>query len=214
MNKYYQLPLGALGANCYIIPAPENKAVVIDPASSTEVLMFLKSNDLTLGSIVITHGHFDHFAGVPALVRETGAEVIAPKDDVGMLASAVKSWADFMPMTPFEPVTPDRTFSDGEEFTASGVEFRAMSAPGHTLGSTILFCPTLGNVAFTGDVIFAGAVGRTDGFSGSALQMRESLRKLGALEGDYTLLCGHGESTTLETEKSFNPYMAPFGERR
>lgn len=210
MNKYYQLPLGELGANCYIIPAPDNKAVVIDPASSSEVLMFLSANGLSLGSVIITHGHFDHFAGVPELVRQTGAEVIAPADDVQMLSSAVKCWADFMPRTPFEPVTPDRTFSDGDEFTASGISFRAMSAPGHTLGSSLLFCPTLGDVAFTGDVIFCGAVGRTDGFSGSGLQMRETLAKLAALEGEYTLLCGHGESTTLNTEKQYNPYLGPF----
>ncbi len=207
MNKYYQLPLGELGANCYIIPAEDNKAVVIDPASSSEVLMFLKSHGLSLGAIIITHGHFDHFAGVPALVRETGAEVIAPKDDLQMLSSAVKSRADFMPRTPFEPVTADRTFSDGDEFSACGISFKAMSAPGHTLGSTLLFCPTLGDIIFTGDVIFSGAVGRTDGFSGSALQMRQSLARIGAIDGEYTLLCGHGESTTLTTEKKYNPYL-------
>lgn len=207
MGKYYQLPLGELQANCYIIPAEDNKAVVIDPASSSEVMMFLESRGLTLGSIIITHGHFDHFAGVPALVRETSAEVIAPAADVEMLQSYDKSWADFMPRTPFQPVSADRTFSDGDEFSACGISFRAMSAPGHTAGSTLLFCPTLGDVIFTGDVIFADAVGRVDGFSGSGLQMRESLKKLYALEGEYTLLCGHGEETTLETEKRYNTYF-------
>lgn len=210
MNKYYQLPLGELSANCYIIPAGEGGAVVIDPASSAEVLMFLKAHELTLRAIVLTHGHFDHFAGVPALVRETGAEVIAPEADVQMLASAVKCWADFMPRTEFLPVVPDRTYKDGDEFTAGGLSFRAMGAPGHTAGSSLLFCPTLGDVVFTGDVIFAGAVGRTDGFSGSGLQMRETLAKIAALDGEYTLLCGHGESTTLKTEKQYNPYLSAF----
>ena len=93
MNRYYQLPLGELGANCYIIPAEDGKAVVVDPASSAEVLMFLQSNDLSLGAIVITHGHFDHFAGVPALVRETGAEVIAPLLDKAHIIGENIAWS-------------------------------------------------------------------------------------------------------------------------
>ena len=208
MNRYYQLPLGELGANCYIIPAEDGKAVVVDPASSAEVLMFLQSNDLSLGAIVITHGHFDHFAGVPALVRDTGAEVIAPLLDKEMLQSADKSWADFMPRTTFEPVFPDRTFSDGEEFSACGLTFGVMGAPGHTAGSCLLFCKTLGDVALTGDVIFAGAIGRFDGYSASVSDTRATLKKIAALKGDYTLLCGHGEATSLSFEKQNNVYLA------
>jgi glyoxylase-like metal-dependent hydrolase (beta-lactamase superfamily II) len=208
MEKVYQLPLGALSTNCYIIPAENGKAVVIDPASSSEVLMFLQSKELELGAIVITHGHFDHFSGVPELVRRTGAEIIAPETDLQMFKSAVKSWADFTPNVTFEPITPDRTFTDGESFTACGITFKVMSAPGHTAGSCLLFCETLGDVIFCGDVVFRGAVGRTDGFSGSGLQMRESLRKIAALDGDYTIYCGHGENTTLETERLYNPYFS------
>ena len=95
MKDVYMFPLGELGANCYIIPTADKKAVVIDPASSAEVLMFLQGNDLTLGSIIITHGHFDHFAGVYELKKQTGAEIIAPAADVQMLNNATKCWAWF-----------------------------------------------------------------------------------------------------------------------
>ncbi len=206
MDRLFMLPLGALASNCYIIPAENKQAVVIDPASASEVSMFLKSKELTLGGIIITHGHFDHFSGVAQLVREHSAPVWAPAADAEMLSSSAKSWADFMPHVQFEPVAPDHTFADGDVFSVCGIEFRVMACPGHTAGSCVLFCPAL-EAAFTGDVIFAGAVGRTDGYSGSAAQMRESLAKLSAMSEDYTLCCGHGSMTSLGHERMYNPYL-------
>ncbi len=206
MNNIEMLPLGMLAANCYVIPAEGNKAVVIDPASSAEVLMLLEGNNLTIGGIIITHGHYDHFAGAARLKAQTGATVYAPDLDAEMLQSADKSWARFMAGTDFEPVTADRLFSDGEKLAVCGITFRVMAAPGHTAGSCLLFCEEL-NAIFTGDVIFCGGIGRTDGFSGSERQMMESLAKIRVIDGDYTLCCGHGDTSTLAEEKRFNPYL-------
>lgn len=205
-----RLPLGALASNCYIVPAKGNKAVVIDPASSGEVEAVLDSEDMEIGGIVITHGHFDHFAGAAALKAVSGAPVYAPDLDAEMFQSAEKSWAWFMQGTEFAPIKPDHLFSDGENFSVCGVDFRVMAAPGHTAGSCLLFCEQYG-VIFTGDVIFKGGVGRTDGFSGSTRMMEQSLQKVRGIGGNYTLLCGHGESTYLETEKRSNPYLSEFG---
>lgn len=206
MENIMRLPLGALASNCYIIPAEGNKVVVVDPASSGEVEAVLDSEELEIGGIVITHGHFDHFAGVAALKALSGAPVYAPDFDAEMLESADKSWAWFMQGTEFAPITPDHVFSDGETFSVCGVEFRVMAAPGHTAGSCLLFCEQFG-VIFTGDVIFRGGVGRTDGFSGSGRMMLESLQTVRNIRGNYTLLCGHGESTDLKSEKRKNPYL-------
>ncbi len=202
--KIYEFPLGALHTNCYVLEGEDNKAVVIDPASSSEVLVFLESKELTLGTIILTHGHFDHFAGVPELVRQTGCEVIGAKGDEEMFLSAAKSWADFMPFTPFEPVRLDRGFADGDEFEVCGIKFRAMGTPGHTAGSCLLFCD---DVIFAGDTIFCGSIGRTDGYSASGAAMRRSLDKIAALEGDYKIYSGHGDHTTLSFEKDYNPYL-------
>ncbi len=207
MNNIEMLPLGMLASNCYVIPAEGNKAVVIDPASSAEVLTLLDGNNLTLGGIIITHGHYDHFAGVSQLKAQTGALVYAPDMDAEMFQSEEKSWARFMPGMRFEPITPDRLFTDGEEFDVCGITFRVMAAPGHTAGSCLLFCESLGAI-FTGDVIFRRSVGRTDGFSGSERQMTESMAKIRGISGDYLLCCGHGEQTTLNEEKRYNPYLS------
>lgn len=206
MDGILRLPLGALASNCYIVPGSGNSAVVIDPAASAEVLAVLETNELTLGGIVITHGHFDHFAGVPELKSRTGAPVYAPALDAEMLKDSDKSWSWFMQGTPFAPAKADVLYENDSTFEVSGVSFRVMGAPGHTAGSCLLFCEQYG-VIFTGDAIFRNSVGRTDGFSGSYLQQEESLDEIKNIPGNYKLFCGHGDTTDLDTEKKYNPYL-------
>lgn len=210
MPQIYQLPLGALQTNCYIIEGENKCAVVIDPASVTELEMFLVSHGLTLGTIIITHGHFDHFAGAAELSRNSGAKILASAPDEEMYGNAAKCWAGLMPVE-FQPINPDIMFSGGEEFTAEGLSFRVMSAPGHTAGSCLLFMENDGGeVIFGGDVIFCCGVGRTDGYSGNTRQMLDSLEKIAGLPGDYKIYPGHGSSTTLDFERVNNPYLGRY----
>lgn len=206
----FQLPLGALQTNCYIIEGENRRVVVIDPASVTEVESFLNSRDLTPGTIIITHGHYDHFAGAAELSRRSGAKIYASAPDEEMYASSAKSWADFMPVE-FKPIKPDMLFSDGDVFTAEGLSFRVMAAPGHTAGSCLLFLQKDGEeVVFAGDVLFNLGIGRTDGYSGNTRQMLDSLDKIAKLSGDFKVYPGHGSSTTLEFERVNNPYLSRY----
>ena len=210
MPQIYQLPLGALGTNCYIIPGEDSRAVVIDPASAAEVEMFLNTHGLKLGTIIVTHGHYDHFAGAAQLMESTGASLLASAPDEAMYSSAAKCWADFMPVE-FRPIKPDKLFSDGEEFTAEGLKFRVMGAPGHTAGSCLLFTEIGGEPsAFCGDVVFCMGVGRTDGYSGSTRDMLDSLEKIAKLPGDFKLYPGHGSTTTLDYERQNSPYLGRY----
>ena len=210
MPQIYQLPLGALGTNCYIIPGEDSRAVVIDPASAAEVEMFLNTHGLKLGTIIVTHGHYDHFAGAAQLMESTGASLLVSAPDEAMYSSAAKCWADFMPVE-FRPIKPDKLFSDGEEFTAEGLKFRVMGAPGHTAGSCLLFTEIGGEPsAFCGDVVFCMGVGRTDGYSGSTRDMLDSLEKIAKLPGDFKLYPGHGSTTTLDYERQNNPYLGRY----
>ncbi len=208
--RIYQLPLGALQTNCYIIEGENKRAVAIDPASVTELEMFLSSHGLTLGTIIITHGHFDHFTGAAELSRRYGAKILASAPDEEMYGSAAKSWSELVPVE-FQPIKPDKLFRDGERFTAEGLDFRVMSAPGHTAGSCLLFMRNDGEeVIFGGDVVFLMGIGRTDGFSGNTREMLDSLEKIAKLPGNYKIYPGHGSSTTLDFERENNPYLSRY----
>lgn len=206
MDKIIRLPLGALASNCYLIPADDNKVIVVDPASTGEVMAIIDSNDRELGAIIITHGHYDHFAGAASLHNRTGAPIYAPDLDSEMFQSADKSWSWFMGGIPFEPIKPDHLFGDGEEFSLFDTSFLALNAPGHTAGSCLLLCDKW-DCIFSGDVIFCGSVGRTDGYSGSAALERETLKKIMLIEHNYKIFCGHGDPTDINTEKRTNPYL-------
>ena len=110
----------------------------------------------------------------------------------------------------FQPIKPDKLFSDGEEFTAEGLKFRVMGAPGHTAGSCLLFLDGEERAVFCGDVVFCMGVGRTDGYSGSTRDMLDSLEKIAKLPGDYKISPGHGSTTTLNYERQNNPYLGRY----
>ena len=95
-------------------------------------------------------------------------------------------------------------YEDGDEISMDSITFRVLETPGHTPGSVCLLC---GNLLFAGDTLFAGSCGRTDFPGGSWKAMLASLKRLSALPGDYTVLPGHGEASTLDQERQTNPYM-------
>ena len=116
MDEIIRLPLGALATNCYIVPANAETAIVIDPAATGEVEAALAAKNLRAGAIVLTHGHFDHFAGAARLREYYGAPIYAPELDTEMLTSEDKSWAWFMAGAEFTPIVPDVAFENGERF--------------------------------------------------------------------------------------------------
>lgn len=200
----FTLSLGFLGTNCYILPTDQKNAVVIDPASSQEVLDLCEKEGLKITTIILTHGHYDHFSGVSEIVDKTGAKVYSNLPDEHMFSSYNHSWAEYMPMVDFVAIFPDETFSDGQSFKIDNLEFKAMGTPGHTKGSCFLFCE---DSIFAGDTLFRGSVGRTDGFSGSFSDQQATLLKIAKIESDYTIYCGHGDPTTLSREKKYNSYL-------
>jgi len=203
--KIHTLILGEIQENCYIVETDNKSAVIIDCGDEAErILSFIKSNGLTAKKILITHGHFDHTGAVAQIVENTGAEVFIHKDDATMLESGTLSLASLIPTMIFYPVLIYTTVEDGEVITQDELEFKVMHTPGHTPGGACFIC---GNAIFSGDTLFAGTVGRIDFPMGSFEDIIKSVKKIADLEGDYRVYCGHGESTTLDTERATNVYI-------
>lgn len=202
----YDLQLGELGTNCYIIETGAGKCVAVDiGGDADEFLDFIKSKNLVLSKILLTHGHFDHTEGVREVKEKTGAEVYIHSDDAEFLTNPELSLSGFF-RRPLQKVENYNIINDGDIIKDNDIEFKVMQTSGHTNGS-VCYIVEAEKVIFSGDTIFSGSIGRTTYPSGSMEKMWESLKKLSLIEEDYIIYPGHFESTTLKNEKLLNPFM-------
>jgi hydroxyacylglutathione hydrolase len=190
------LPLGAYQTNCYVVSSEGSAdAVVVDPGDSAEtVLGLLSERGLKLRAILVTHGHLDHIGAVRELAERTGVEVWMARGDADDLRT-------FGPA----PYDPQHVVSGGDTVEVAGIRFRVFDVPGHTAGS-VAFATE--GVAFVGDVLFAGSIGRTDLQGGDFETLIESIGLLmRELPPQTVVASGHGPATTLERELASNPFL-------
>lgn len=195
-------------ANCYLLEDEKSgEAAIVDPAWYGEVIKgVLEEKNINLKYVLLTHGHFDHILGVYGLQKEEGAKVVIHESDAGHLLDPKKSLCEGNFPEPQYPVTADITVKDSDIIMLGDEEIKVMSTPGHTNGSV---CYILENdrVIISGDTLFCMTAGRTDFPDGSDEKMIASLKRLIALDGDYTVLPGHNRATTLESERKRNWYI-------
>lgn len=185
--------LGALATNCYLV-STRGVTIVIDPPEASPALhSFIGKRKVDL--VVNTHGHFDHIGGNWAL-QELGAQV--------RLHPADLPYVDHF--YPHHPAV-DADLTEGKKIAGN---FRVLHVPGHSPGSIALVAD---GVLFSGDLLFAGSIGRTDLPGGSTEEMRKSLRRILALPDETRVYPGHGESTTLKEERRTNPFLVGLGDR-
>lgn len=202
------LPLGLVAANCYIICDDNGNGAVIDPGDYTVSLEteIIKSGIKNLKYIICTHGHFDHISGVKGLkAKHEEALVVISEEDAPCLSDNNLSEATFFGVS-CDTCYPDLTVKDGDTLELGEITFKVISVPGHTRGGIILYLEKE-KVAFTGDTLFKGSVGRTDLKGGSYAQLMKSVKKIKDFSADTVLYCGHGESTTVEIELKSNLYL-------
>ena len=197
--KLYNLVNGLLRVNTYFLVGDSGDAVVIDCGESYKNVKQIESDlNVKIKAVLLTHAHFDH-SGCAKKLQDDGAKIYISKIDAPKLKNDDNLGVDFGRR--FEYLTADFTFDDQDELTVCGIDFKVIATPGHTDGSV---CFLVENMLFTGDTLFYGTVGRTDFKSGSRQDMVLSVRKLFALEGDYSVYPGHDEFTTLDKERKYN----------
>jgi len=183
--------------NTYVL-VNDKEALIIDPSFSSEKLEdYIIENDLDVIAILLTHGHYDHFAGLEVLGNTYNCPYYISEEDEDFLYDKSKSYAVKLPKQKPE-LYPNNVFIIGN------FELKTIKTPGHTPGSVIIVWH---NNMFTGDFIFAKDIGRTDLKGSNPRAMENSLRELAKIEGDYNIYPGHEESSTLAEEKKYNSYL-------
>jgi glyoxylase-like metal-dependent hydrolase (beta-lactamase superfamily II) len=204
---------GPTGTNCWVAaPAAGEQCVVIDPGmgAERELDALLSEHRLRPVAVLLTHGHVDHtFAVVPVCEARDLPAYIHP-DDRGQLTDPLSAFG-LPPGTPLfgrlswaEPADV-RPLEDGGCLLLAGLALRVDHAPGHTPGS-VTFCT--GEELFSGDLLFAGSIGRTDFPGGSTEQIYRSLERVCLpLPDEVTVRPGHGPVTTIGRERATNPFL-------
>ncbi len=216
-------PAGSWATNCYVVASgPGEPCLVIDPGQDSidRVEAAISEHGLLPAAVLLTHGHVDHVwsvapvahgYGIPAYIH--GEDRYRLADPAGTSISASRDQLLAMTKGVLELTEPDdvRLVTDGEVLDLAGLNLRVSHAPGHTEGSVVFTHASAGEqppVMFSGDVLFAGSIGRTDLPGGSPQAMMRSLERVVVTAADETVvLPGHGPQTTIGAERVSNPYL-------
>ena len=178
--------VGSLQTNCYLLIDEETKRAAL-----------IEREGVTLQYILLTHGHRDHTLAVPALKKAL--------PDVPVYIGEADAHSTGIYHYPMADLIPDlKYYGEGDTLPLGSLTIHVLATPGHTLGGVTLLA---GDAMFCGDTLFAGSMGRTDLPGGNDAQMLLSLRRLGQIEGEYTVYPGHMRSTILSREQEYNPYI-------
>ena len=207
MIKIESRVLGPVATNCYlIINLDNNESIIVDPADSPESIydMVVRSASRPQ-AILLTHGHFDHATGAGELAQLLHIKIYAQEKEKETLDNPQLNLSGWQGS---ELVFyADEYLKDEQEIDLAGFHIRVFLTPGHTVGGCCYYFPYQ-NTLFSGDSLFQTSIGRTDFPKGSASQLIHAIReKLMPLPDETAVYTGHGDMTTIGTERMYNPCL-------
>jgi glyoxylase-like metal-dependent hydrolase (beta-lactamase superfamily II) len=208
--KFQIIPVTSFQQNCTLMWCEKtNKAAVADPGGDIQrIQAAIDKLGLTLEKVLVTHGHLDHCGGAKALAGQNNAQIEGPNEaDDWLLEKLATDQTRMWGLPAGEPFTPDRWLKQGDTVTVGEETLQVFDCPGHSPGH-VAFFHAASKVAISGDVLFAGSVGRTDlpkgDFNALAKSIRENLYTLG---DDVQFIPGHGPTSTIGHERRSNAYV-------
>jgi hydroxyacylglutathione hydrolase len=203
------IPVTPFAQNCSLVWCERTGAgAVIDPGGDLDqVLAAAREENVRIGKILLTHAHIDHAGGTAELARSLGLPIEGPHRGDQFWIDGLPEQARMFGFAPCEKFTPDRWLDDGERVRVGEVEMEVLHCPGHTPGHVVFYSPS-DRLAFVGDVLFAGSIGRTDFPGGDYDTLVRVIReKLFPLGDDVRFVPGHGPMSTFGEERRGNPFV-------
>ena len=201
--------VGPVQENCYLVCRDGgDRAVMIDPGDEApRLLAAVEAAKVTLDAILLTHCHFDHVGAVAPVARATGAPVYCPLLEVAILADINAYGPATYGLGPYEDYAADHTVAGGERLQLAGLDIDVLHTPGHSPGH-VTYVVEDEDAMFSGDVLFASSVGRTDLPGGDTPTLMASIAMLLERYPDQTRVHpGHMGLTTLGAERATNPFL-------
>ncbi|WP_448587285.1 MBL fold metallo-hydrolase [Thermocrinis sp.] len=201
------LPVGPLEVNCSVlIDEKSNHSVVIDPGADLGVILqALKGTEPKL--ILATHGHIDHVGQVKGLRERLEIPFLMHKEDLFLINDPIWNGFDKYVGADIPCPEPDDFLEEGQELSVGSIKLRVLHTPGHTPGLCCFYCEEE-KLLIAGDLLFRGSVGRWDLPGGNLEELKRSLKRVfSEIPEDVSVVCGHGEGTTIGREKKFNPLV-------
>lgn len=208
--KFQIIPVTPFQQNCTLMwDENTNKAAVVDPGGDiAKIAAVIEQKGLTLEKVLVTHGHLDHCGGAKTLADQFGVPIEGPNEaDAYLLNELATTQTRMWGLPAGTPFTPARWLNQGDTVSVGNETLNVFHCPGHSPGHVIFFhAPS--KVAISGDVLFAGSVGRTDLPNGSFKALVNSIRQnMYTLGDDVQFIPGHGPISTIGKERQSNAYV-------
>ncbi|GEA59936.1 MBL fold metallo-hydrolase [Vibrio comitans] len=208
--QYQVVPVTPFQQNCSIVWCDETmKGVVIDPGGDVkQLLMMIEELQVQVEKLVLTHGHLDHVGGSEELARALNQPIVGPHKDDNFWLQGLEGQSQMFGFPLTEAFEPSQWLDEGDTVTFGNQSLNVIHTPGHTPGHVVLHSESA-SLAFVGDVLFKGGIGRTDFPKGDYNTLIDSIKsKLWPLGNETRFVPGHGPESTFGSERVSNPFVA------